>query len=99
MYNCTYNLRMNNTGYEWDKSKAKSNLRKPGVDFADAVSVFADDFALTVEDDYLDEERYTTLGIDALGRILVVVYTWREDNVRIISARNATRYECKQYEE
>jgi len=58
---------------------------------------FFDDSALTVEDDDPDDERYATLGMDALGRVLVVVYTWREDNIRLITARKATEKERKQY--
>lgn len=48
-------------------------------------------------DDGSDEERFVTIGMDAFGRILVVVYTWREENIRIISARKATRHERRQY--
>lgn len=67
---------------------------------ADAVSVFADDFAITVMDEHPDEERFVTIGMDALARILVVVYTWRgESCIRLISARKATRRERQQYEE
>ena len=84
---------------EWDGSKADSNLEKHGIDFADAATVLFDDFAVTVRDDSIDEdERYVTLGIDALGRCLVVVYTWREEIVRLISARLATRAERRRYE-
>jgi uncharacterized protein len=86
--------------YEWDANKAESNRQKHGVDFADAVSVFADDFAITVMDKHPDEERFITIGIDALSRILVVVYTWRSEScIRLISARKATRQERRQYEE
>ena len=85
--------------YQWDDKKAKSNRRKHGVEFADAVSVLADDFAITIEDDYPDEERFVTIGMDALGRILVVIYTWRGESIRIISARKAIPYERKQYDE
>jgi len=83
--------------YEWDPAKARSNLRKHGVDFADAVSVFPDDYALTIPDDDPSEERFVTIGMDALGRILVVIYTWRGRRIRIISARKADSYERKQY--
>ena len=86
-------------GYEWDPRKAKSNLRKHGVDFADAATVFSDDNALTIPDDYPDEERFVTIGRDALGRILVVIYAWRGDDIRIISARRAAAHERHQYEE
>ncbi len=84
--------------FEWDAQKARSNLRKHGVDFADCVSVFFDDLAITIEDDSSDEERFLTVGADALGRLLVVVYTWLGERIRIISARKATRRERDQYE-
>ena len=84
---------------EWDSRKAESNLEKHGVDFADAATVLLDDLAVTVMDDSVDqEERYVTLGTDAIGRCLVVVYTWREEIVRLISARLATRSERSRYE-
>lgn len=85
--------------YDWDPKKAVSNLRKHGVDFADAATVFEDDAALTVEDQSPDEIRYITIGIDALARLLVVVYAWRGDAIRIISVRRATPQERRQYEE
>ncbi len=86
--------------YEWDDTKAETNRRKHDIEFADAVAVFSDDAALTVADDHPDEERYATIGVDAFGRLLVVVYTWRaEDTIRIISARKATRSERREYEE
>jgi uncharacterized DUF497 family protein len=53
---------------------------------------------ITILDDYPDEQRFVTLASDALGRVLVVVYTWRGPRVRLISARRATRRERKQYE-
>ncbi len=85
--------------YEWDVNKAKINLRKHRVDLADAVAVFADELALTIPDDeYSDEERFITMGMDALGRVLVVVYMWRHNRIRIKSARKAEAHERKQYE-
>lgn len=60
--------------------------------------MLSDDMALTIRDDNPTEERHVTLGMDALGRILTVVYTWREDRVRIISARRASRSELRCYE-
>ena len=83
--------------YQWDPKKAKSNLRKHEIDFADAVSVFSDDLALTIADERFDEERFIIIGMDALGRILVVVFTWRDDEIRLISARKATRREQIEY--
>ena len=96
MYGCAYNSTMN---YQWDRNKANSNLQKHDIDFADAATVFSDDFALTIEDDNPDEDRFITIGMDALGRVLVVVFTWRGEDIRLISARKATRQEQKQYEE
>jgi uncharacterized DUF497 family protein len=84
--------------YQWDLEKAKSNYKKHGVYFADAVAVFSDDLAITIDDDCQDEQRFITLGMDAFGRILIVVYAWHDDNIRIISARKATPRERKQYE-
>ena len=84
--------------YQWDKEKAKANLLKHGVSFADAVTVFSDDSAMTIEDDDPDEQRLVTIGMDAFGRVLVVVYTWRGEDIRVISARKATARERRHYE-
>ncbi len=84
--------------YEWDPHKALSNLDKHGVDFAGAVTVFEDLNAITITEDHEDEERFITLGLDGLGRLLVVVYCYRGEIVRIISARKATKREANQYE-
>lgn len=94
MYICAYDTQVE---FEWDCKKAISNLKKHGVDFADAVSVFEDAKAITVSDDYADEERFITIGKDPFGRILVVVYTWRKTRIRVISARKATAKEINQY--
>jgi uncharacterized DUF497 family protein len=85
--------------FEWDSKKALSNLKKHDVDFADAVSIFDDINAITIEDAYDQEERFVTMGMDCFARVLVAVYTWRGDSVRIISVRKATKKEHKQYEE
>lgn len=82
---------------EWDPRKAAANLKKHGVDFADAATVLHDDQAITVRDDEANEERYVTIGTDALGNVLVVVYTWRDDRPRLISARQAKPQEREQY--
>jgi len=84
--------------YEWDPKKSAANLRKHGIRFAEAVIVFQDERALTIEDQHSEEERFMREGMDAKGRILVVVYTWREERVRIISARQATPREREKYE-
>lgn len=84
---------------EWDPRKAAANLRKHGVEFADAGMVLYDEQAITIPDEGADEEdRFVTLGMDALGRVLVVAYTWHEDRPRLISARKATPRERRQYE-
>lgn len=85
--------------YQWNSDKALVNLRKHGIDLADAVSVFSDDLAITIPDERFDEERFVTIGMDAFARILVVVYALRGDEIRLISARKATRQEEQQYEE
>lgn len=85
--------------YEWDSRKRLKNLLKHGIDFIDAVIVFEDDFAITIEEYGAEEYRYITLGQDAHGRILVVVYTHREDIIRIISARKANKKEIYCYKE
>ena len=89
MYICTYTIEM----VEWDSEKATQNLRKHQVDFADAATVLEDDSALTIRDDNPDEDRFVTIG-----RLLLVVYTWRDDEVRLISARKAGPRERRQYE-
>ena len=87
---CTYHWRMS---FEWDRNKATINLDKHDVDFADAATVFDDSNAVTIDDPDHNEERVITIGMDSYGRILVVVYTWRGDVIRIISARKATKHE------
>jgi len=84
--------------FGWDELKAKKNKSKHGISFADTFAVFEDPNAITLEDSRRGEQRYVTIGMDAFGRILVVVYTWREENIRIISARKAVRHEVRQYE-
>jgi len=90
-----------NGGFEWDQIKARLNLRKHDVDFADVTPVFEDEQAVTVEDviTAVDEQRYLTVGTDALSRVLVVAYTWRGDRIRIVSARRASPAERRQYRE
>lgn len=84
--------------FEWDPIKAELNAAKHQVRFADAAAVLEDDQALTMDDPHPDEERYVTIGMDALGRVLVVVYTWRgTETIRLISARRATPKERQHY--
>jgi uncharacterized DUF497 family protein len=83
---------------EFDPVKAKANLAKHKVSFAHAEQALRDPFAVTIEDpDTQGEPRYVTLGMDALGRILVVVHTPRGDRTRLISARRSSRSEAEQY--
>jgi uncharacterized DUF497 family protein len=83
---------------EFDPAKARANLRKHRVSFADAEQALHDPQAITIEDpDAEGEQRFVTLGADALGRLLVVVYTLRRDRVRLISARKASKGEARQY--
>ena len=84
---------------QWDPAKARANLAKHAVDFADAVGVFEDPRAVTLDDPHPGEDRCVTIGLDFLGRILVVAWTWRDEEVRLISARRATRKESRDYEE
>jgi uncharacterized DUF497 family protein len=87
--------------FEWDPDKAKRNIKKHGVSFEEAMTVFADPLSLTIHDpDHSDEEdRYVILGESSRRRLLVVVFTDREDSIRIITASVATRQERKNYEE
>ena len=84
--------------FEWDSAKAAANIRKHGIDFADAVGVFDDPFALSKAEPDEDEARYVGIGSDTLGRVLVVIYTRRAERIRIISARRATPSERRAYE-
>ena len=84
--------------YEWNPKKAKDNLRKHGVDFADAVISLEDENALTIEDKDHNEVRFRTLGMGPHLNVLYVVHTEVSLNrIRIISARKADRKETRQY--
>jgi uncharacterized DUF497 family protein len=86
--------------FEWDKDKACQNVKKHGVSFDEASTVFADPLALTIDDPLhsQDEDRFVTMGQSHQGRLLVVVFTERGERIRIISARVASRRERKDYE-
>ena len=86
---------------EWNARKAAANLRKHGVSFDEAASVFFDPLSATGDDpDHsLDERRFVTFGISSSGRLLAVAHGQTEDSIRIISARPATRAERTLYEE
>jgi len=87
--------------FEWDEEKAKANLKKHRVSFDEATTVLIDSFSITIPDpDHsVDEQRYIDIGSSDNGRVLVVVYTERGSNIRIISCRKATLSERKRYEE
>jgi uncharacterized DUF497 family protein len=87
--------------YEWDSRKAKANLRKHGVSFEEAATVFLDPFAVTYPDpDHSDEEiREITIGRSAKQRVVFLSHTRRGERTRVISGRRATKGERKQYEE
>ncbi|RJP53569.1 MAG: BrnT family toxin [Anaerolineaceae bacterium] len=87
--------------FEWDPQKAQKNLQKHEVSFDEASSVFDDPMFITLlDDEHSDnEERYITIGISNRTRLLLVAHTERDNRIRIISARKATKYEEKFYEE
>ena len=86
--------------FEWDPQKSKSNLEKHGVSFEEASTVFRDPLSLTIDDPLhsTGEVRMVQIGISHKDRLLVVVHTERGDNIRIISARKATKKERNNYE-
>ena len=87
--------------FEWDQNKARSNMAKHAVSFAEATTVFGDPLSLTIPDPAHSqvENRLIVLGHSHQRKLLVVVHTERGDNIRIISARRASRRERKSYEE
>lgn len=91
--------------FDWDPEKAKLNLRKHGVGFERAATMFRDPHAVSIPDEEHseDEERWVTIGLDTSGNLLVVMHTFEEAaptrcRIRLISARKATKKEAKQYE-
>jgi len=84
---------------QYDPAKAAENLEKHKVSFADAEGVLHDPLALTVEDpDAQGERRFVAVGLGSAGDLLVVVYTWRGEEIRLISARRASAKERRRYE-
>ncbi|MHB1390130.1 MAG: BrnT family toxin [Thermoleophilia bacterium] len=85
--------------FQFDPSKAKINKKKHDVSFADAEGIFYDPLALHLPAaDRKDEERFIAVGMGSVGQVMVVVYTRRGEEIRLICARRATRCEVKQYE-
>ena len=91
---------MENPEFEWDDEKAQSNLKKHGVSFDEAATVFNDPRIATISDpDHSDdEERYISIGMSVIMRLLSVIHTFRKERIRLISARKATKAEKKNYE-
>ncbi len=89
-----------NFAFEWDENKAAENLKKHKVSFDEAKTVFGDPLSLTIHDpDHsLEEARFIDIGQSLQGKLLVVVYTERENKIRIISVRKATSAEKEYYE-
>jgi uncharacterized DUF497 family protein len=87
--------------FEWDASKARSNIKKHGISFEEATTIFGDPRAITIESLAVSSERrLVTIGRSSTGRyVIVVVHTDRNDRIRLISARPASRAERKQYED
>jgi uncharacterized DUF497 family protein len=87
--------------FEWSSAKAEANLRKHGVGFEEATTVFGDALSRTIHDPEHStaEARYVTMGRSTAHRLLVVIHTEREQRIRVISARPATKREQMQYEE
>jgi uncharacterized protein len=87
--------------FEWDEEKSRNNLRKHAVSFDEASTIFGDPLSVTIDDPRhsIREPRWVTLGHSSKYRLLAVVHTDRGGRIRIISARVATRYERKTYEE
>jgi uncharacterized DUF497 family protein len=88
------------SNFEWDEKKAKINIHKHGVSFEEATTIFQDTFSLTMNDvvHSTGEERFIDIGLSSNGYILVVTYTERNNNIRIISCRKATPAERIAYE-
>jgi len=85
--------------FQWDPAKARANRLKHGIGFPDAVGAFEDPLALTGVDSHPTEDRFATVGLDFLDRLVLVSWTWRGDDIRLISARLATPRERRQYQE
>lgn len=89
------------TTFEWDEVKAKENLKKHKISFEEAKTIFNDPRAITIHDPQhsIEEDRFIDIGCSSSMRILVVVYTERGSNIRIISCRKATNFERRKYEQ
>lgn len=85
--------------FEWDMGKALNNQAKHGISFESACDVFFDPFLISLDDEIKNGEvRYTAVGMTTAWQLLYIIYVWRGDSIRLISARGATAYERKNYE-
>ncbi len=86
--------------FEWDKNKAKTNLKKHRVSFEEAETVFEDDFTVTINDveHSFDEKRFITIGQSLAGRLLIISHTFDGEKIRIINARKPIKTERRNYE-
>jgi len=91
---------MENSEFQWDEEKAKSNLKKHGVSFEEGATIFNDPMIATIldPDHSKDEERFISIGMSVIRRLLTVIHMYRKDRLRLISARKATKAEKKNYE-
>ena len=87
--------------FEWDSKKSQSNKRKHGITFEEASTIFGDPLSITIDDSAhsIGEDRFVTIGTSVNDKLIVVAHTERNDIIRIISARKATRNEKRQYEQ
>lgn len=87
--------------FEWDPVKARNNIEKHGITFDEASTSFEDPLSLTIADPlhFVEEVRFVLIGQSHRGKLLIVIHTVRSNRIRIISARKATRKECRHYEE
>ena len=87
--------------FEWDEEKAKQNLKKHGIPFEEAATVFGDPLSMTIDDPLhsTTEQRWVTMGLTYQQRLVVVVHTNRGSTIRLVSARKAMRREKRVYEE
>ena len=86
--------------FDWDVNKAKANVKKHKIPFTEAQTVFDDDFTVTVFDEKhsIEEKRFITIGRSASGRLIIICHTFKENKIRIISARKPTKAEREDYE-
>lgn len=91
---------MENSEFEWDDEKAKSNIKKHGVSFDEGATIFYDPRIATIHDpDHSEDEgRFISIGMSVIRRLLTVIHTYRKERIRLISARKATNAEKKNYE-